>query len=84
MQGYNRYGYPMGPGYGPPPMGYNTGVPVQTQPNTVIIQEKKGASTGEAAAAGCCGACLACLCCCCLAAAAGSGGGHLRHGRRRW
>ena len=89
MQGYNRYGqggYPMGPGYGPPPMGYNAGVPVQTQPNTVIIQEKsKGTSAGDAAAAGCCGACLACLCCCCLAAAAGSGGGGRHyHGRRRW
>ena len=87
MQGYNQYnqpGYQMGPGYGqPPPMYYNNGVPVQTQPNQVIIKEHvRETGAGDAAAAGCCGACLAILCCCCLAAA---GGPHHYHGgRRRW
>ena len=83
MQGYGQPGYAVAPGYGqPPPAYYPNGVPVQTQPNQVIIQEKvKDSGVGEAAAAGCCGACLAILCCCCLAAA--GGGGHHCH-RHRW
>ena len=80
MQGQGYYGNPYG--QPPPVVVYGQGpVPVQTQPQTVIIREKgNSTSTGEAAAAGCCAACLAVLCCCCLAAAAGGGG----HRRGRW
>ncbi len=80
------YYYNNQPGYGPQPAygAYATPVPVQTQPQTVVVQERvKDTSAGDAAAAGCCGACLAILCCCCLAAA-GSGGGHHHHRRGRW
>ena len=84
--GYNNTtAYPMAPGYGQPPPQYVAPVPVQTQPQTVVVQERvRGSSAGDAAAAGCCGACLAMLCCCCLAAAAGSGGGRHHHRRGRW
>ena len=84
MQAY-RPGYPA-PMYGQPqPMYYPNQVPVQTQPNQVIIREKvKETDAGDAAAAGCCGACMAILCCCCLAAAAGSGGHHHHYHRHRW
>ena len=51
--------YQAPPQYGQPqPVVYAQPVPVQTQPNTVIVKEKNTTSTGEAAAAGCCGACL--------------------------
>ena len=51
MQAY-RPGYPA-PMYGqPPPMYYPNQVPVQTQPNQVIIKEKvQKTDAGEAAAA---------------------------------
>ena len=80
QRGYPTYGQP------PPQVIYGGPVPVQSQPNTVVVKETvKDTSAGDAAAAGCCGACLAILCCCCLAAA-GSGGHHYHrgYGRRRW
>ena len=92
-QGYynNQSGYPMAPGYGqPPPPQYGAypggPVPIQSQPGTVVIQEKVKDSSGDAAAAGCCAgccaACMAILCCCCMAAAASGGSGGHRRGRR--
>ena len=76
QQGYynNQTNYPMQPayGYGQPAYGYpqQQVVPVQTQPNTVVISEHKKTSDGDACCAGFCAGCLAVLCCCCLAAAA--------------
>ena len=82
-QGYynNQTNYPMQPGYGygQPVYGQYPAqqvIPVQTQPNTVVIREqRKSGDDGLAAGccAGCCAACLAMLCCCCMAAAGGGG-----------
>ena len=39
--GYNNTtAYPMAPGYGQPPPQYVAPVPVQTQPQTVVVQER--------------------------------------------
>ena len=95
-QGYynNQSGYPMAPGYGQPPPQYGAypggPVPIQSQPGTVVVQEKVKDSSGDAAAAGCCAgccaACMAILCCCCMALAVSDGkggkGGRGRGGRR--
>ena len=76
---YNNQGaYPMTPGGQPvPPYGPYPGVPypvpIQRNPQTIVIQKPPKDETGKAAAAGCCaGICVACttMACCCLMAQA--------------
>ena len=88
----NQTNYPMQQGYGLPAdgqpaygqQGYGQYppqqvVPVQKQPQVVVVKEKRSRGTDGNAVRCCAGACaalMACLCCCFLASKGGGRRGH--------